>query len=154
MLKNVITGPKVTEIYRVSADVNRGAVVVKNLATGKADPADGVGVEIYFVDKDNQPMGALSDVEISQYDLSLDVVKADELAILVKPALGVQYATDQIDNTGLVSGDYLVAGTATNVGKLVKATTGNVSTLKYIGTFDDAGHTLYRFEVVEPHTVA
>jgi len=154
MLRNIITGSKTTEIYKVSTSLNRGSVVTKNLTTGKADPADGEGVQLYFLDKDNQPQGHLSDVEISQYDSNLDVVKADELGVLVKGSLGTQWGTDQVDSTGLIAGDYVVAGSTTNKGKLVKGTTGKTSTLKYIGTYDDSGHTLYRFEIVEPFTIA
>ncbi|ALS22302.1 hypothetical protein [Paenibacillus naphthalenovorans] len=153
MLRNIITGSKVTEIYKVSADLKRGSVVTKNLSTGKAEPADGEGVQIYFLDKDNQPQGHLSDVEISQYDSSLDTVKANELGVLVKPIVGTQWATDQVSGTFSV-GDYAVAGTAANKGKLIKAVATKVSTLKYVGTYDDAGHTLYQFEVVNPFTVA
>lgn len=152
MLRNVIAAPRVTEIYKVSAAMKRGSVVTKNLSITKADPADGEGVQIYFLDKDNQPTGHLSDVEISQYDDSMDIVKADTLGILVKYSVGAQIATDQVAGT-FAAGDYAIAGSTTNVGKLIKAVSTKVSTLKYIGDYVDAGHTLKLFEVVHPHTV-
>ncbi|GAA4880584.1 hypothetical protein GCM10023310_71000 [Paenibacillus vulneris] len=152
MLRNIITGSKTVEIYRVANDIKRGSVVTKNLNTKKADAADGEGVQIYFLDKDSQPLGHLSDVEISGYDQSIDVVKADELAILVKPALGTQWGTDQV-NGDFAVGDYAIAGTGANKGKLTKAASGKVSTLKYIGSYDDNGHVLQVFEVVNPFTV-
>ncbi|GMX64394.1 hypothetical protein Elgi_36630 [Paenibacillus elgii] len=149
MIRNVITGPKTVEIYKVGQELNRGSVVTKNLTTGKAEPADGEGVQIYFLDKDNQPMGYLSDVEISNYDPTMDVVKADTLGILVKPVVGTHWAVDQISGT-FAKGDYAVG----SKGKLVKAATGKTSILKYIDVYDDGGKTLYQFEVVHPYTVA
>lgn len=149
MIRNVITGPKTVELYKVGQELNRGSVVTKNLTTGKAEPADGEGVQIYFLDKDNQPMGCLSDVEISNYDPKMDVVKADTLGILVKPAVGTHWAVDQVDGTFAV-GDYAIA----SKGKLVKATSGKVSILKYVGVYDDGGKTLQQFEVVYPYTVS
>jgi hypothetical protein len=92
-------------------------------------------------------------MEISDYTDAADTVKADTLGLLVKPSVGEQYATDQVVAPGLAAGDYAIAGTTTNAGKLIKATTGKVSTLKYVGTYDDAGNTLYAFESVYPKTV-
>jgi hypothetical protein len=154
MLRSVITGSKTVEIYKVSSDMNRGAVVTKNLSTKVAEKADGITVDTYLVDYDSQPVGHLSDVEISAYDPTMDVVKANSLAVLIKPAVGTQWATDQIVPTGLMAGDYLVAGTGADAGKLVKATTGQVSIYKYIGEYQDGGVILHQFEVVFPHTVA
>ncbi len=151
MLRNIINGVATSEIYKIGADLNRGTVVTKNYTSKTASKADGVGVETFFVDFDAVPMGYQSDMEISDY--SLDIVKANTLAILKKLVSGT-WATDQVDATGLSAGDYLVAGTTTNTGKLIKATTGKVSPYRYVGTYDDAGHTLYAFEVVEPKTIA
>jgi len=154
MLRNVIEGENITRIYKVTADTKRGSVVVKNLTTDSADKADGVGLETYLLDFDYQPTGYQSDMEISAYTTEADTVLASTYGILIKPALGTVWATDQIDATGLVEGDYLVAGTTTNVGKFIKAVATKVTPYKYVGTYDDGGHTLYSFEIVEPHTVA
>lgn len=149
MIRNVITGAKVVGVYKVSQELNRGSVVIKNLTTGKADPADGEGVQIYFLDKDNQPMGCTNDVEVSSYDPKMDVVKADTFGILVKPVVGTHWAVDQVSGTFAV-GDYAIA----SKGKLVKAAAGKVSILKYVGVYDDGGKTLQQFEVVYPYTVS
>ena len=154
MLKSVIGTSDVNEIYEVTADIYRGSLVTKNLSTGKAVAASDAGVDVWIVDADNQPTGHLSDVEISQYDATLDIVGAGKRAVLKKYPIGAQFAVDQIVTTGFVAGDYGIAGTTTNVGKFVKATTGKVSVFKYLGTFDDSGHTLHKFEVVNPVTVA
>lgn len=153
MFRNVIEGNSTSEIYKIGADMNRGTIVAKNLTTKVAAKADGVGVETYFVDFNSVPTGYQSDMEISEYATSMDVVKANTNVVLKKLISGT-WATDQIDNTGLAVGDYLVAGSTTGVGKLIKATTGKISPYKYVGTFDDAGHTLYAFEIVEPKTIA
>ncbi|ATF13684.1 hypothetical protein A616_17350 [Brevibacillus brevis X23] len=154
MLRNVITGSKTTEIYKVGSDVKRGTVVTKNIGTKVADKASDVAVDTYLVDFDSQPMGHLSDVEISAYEDAMDTVKANTYAVLVKPAVGTQWAIDQIVATGLNAGDYLVAGTAGNAGKLVKATAGKISIYKYVGQYIDGTKTLHQFEVVYPVTVA
>jgi hypothetical protein len=153
MLREVIVSPKVTEIYTVSEDLKRGSVVVKNLTTGKADAASGEGVDVYILDADNQPTGHLADVDISAYDPQMDTVKAGSRAVLIKYGIGGQFATDQVVATGLTAGDYVVAGTSNDKGKLVKAESGSASVFKYLGTYADGDKTLYRFEVVNPVTV-
>lgn len=154
MLKNVIGSSTVNEIYEVTADTRRGSLATKNLATGKAVAASDTGVDVWIVDADNQPTGHLSDVEISQYDDTLDIVKAGKRAVLKKYPVGAQIGTDQIVTTGFIAGDYSIAGTAGNAGKFIKATAGKLSVFKYLGTYDDAGKTLHKFEVVNPVTVA
>jgi hypothetical protein len=153
MLRNIISGQSTQEIYKIDADMHRGTIVTKNLTTKVATKADGVGIETYFVDFDSQPMGYQSDMEISGYTDDMDIVKANTYAVLKKLVSGT-WATDQVDATDLAVGDYLVAGKTTGKGTLIKAVATDVSPYKYIGTYDDAGNTLYSFEVVEPHTVA
>ncbi|RNB59532.1 hypothetical protein EDM57_05160 [Brevibacillus gelatini] len=149
MLRNIITGSKVVEIYKVGSDLPRGSVVAKNLTTKVADKATTGSAETYLLDFDAQPTGCMSDVEISAYDSTMDTVKAGSLAILITPAVGSQWASDQVTATGLTAGDYLVA----DDGKLVKATTGQTSTYRYIGEYMDGNVKLHQFEVVFPHTV-
>ncbi|GFN32593.1 hypothetical protein [Paenibacillus xylaniclasticus] len=154
MIKQVIGTSSINEIYEVTAAIKRGALVTKNLSTGKAVAASDTGVDVWIVDADNQPTGHLSDVEISQYDESLDTISAGSRAVLKKYPVGAQIASDQVVTTGLTAGDYAVAGTSGNAGKFVKATTGKTSIFKYLGTYDDAGHTLYNFEIVNPVTLS
>ena len=153
MLRNVIESAKTVEIYKISQEVKRGAVVEKDLATGVATKADAEGVQVYIVDKDNQPTGHLADVEISAYDDSMDIVEAGSLAVLVSYGLGGQFATDQVNGTFTVGG-YAIAGTGADAGLLVPAVATNVSKFKYVGEYLDGNKTLHRFEVVNPHTVA
>lgn len=154
MLRNIIEGAHTTEIYEIGSELKRGSVVTKNYTTQVADKASGEGVAIYLVNADFAPTGHESDLEISEYTDQADIVAANALAVLVKPAVGSHWATDQVVATGLAAGDYLIAGTAGDVGLLIKAVATNVSTYRYVGTYDDAGNTLYQFEVVAPHTVA
>lgn len=149
MIRNVITGPKTVEIYKVATEMKRGTIVTKNLSTQVADKATDT-IETYLVDYDSQPTGCLSDVEVSAYDPKMDTIAANSLAVLIKPAVGTHWATDEVVATGLASGDYLVP----NAGKLVKATTGKTSIYKYVGEYQDGDKTLYQFEVVTPHTLA
>lgn len=153
MLRNIINGIATSEIYKAGAEVVRGVVVVKDYSAKTVGKADSVGVEVFFVDKDHAPTGAFSDTEVSDYTTEAETVAANELCI-VKQLTSGTWATDQVDATGLTAGDYLIAGATTNVGKLVKAVSTNVSTMKYVGTVDDGGNTLYAFEIVPQHTVA
>lgn len=153
MLRNIIDSSKVVEIYKVADEVKRGALVSKNLATGVASKASGNGVDVYLVDFDAQTTGDLADVDVSQYDATMDTVKANSLAVLVKYPVGAQFATDQVNGTFTVGG-YAIAGTAANTGLFVPAVATNVTTFKYVGEYVDGDKTLQRFEVVNPHTVA
>lgn len=153
MLRNIIEGAHTTEIYEIGSALKRGSVVTKNYTTKVADKASDEGVQIYLVDSDFVPTGYESDLEISEYTDQADIVAANTLAVLIKPSLGSQWATDQVVATGLAAGDYLIAGTVADVGLLIKAVATKVSTYRYVGTYDDAGNTLYQFEVVAPHTV-
>ncbi len=150
MLRNIIGSENVTEIFKVSADVKRGAVVEKDLAAGVANKADAEGVDIWVVDADNQPTGHLSDVEISAYEL--DDVKANSFAVLKKYPVGASFATDQVSGS-FVNGSYAIAGTGATAGLLVPAVATNVSILKFVGEYQDGDKTLQRFEVVLPKTV-
>jgi hypothetical protein len=154
MLKNIINGVSTSEIYKLgNTDMNRGTLLVKDYTNKVANKADAVAVETYFLDFDSQPTGHLSDVEVSQYDSSMDTVKANTYAVLKKLVSGT-WATDQVIATDLSAGDYLYGGTDANIGKLVKAVSTNVTPYRYVGTYDDCGHTLFMFEIVEPKTIA
>jgi hypothetical protein len=152
MLRNIIESSKVTELYKITADTKRGSLVVKNSTTESADKADAKAVETYILDFDYQPTGVQADMEISAYTDEADTVKAGAVGILVKYAQGGQFGTDQVDGT-FAAGDYAIAGTGAKAGLFVKAVTGNVSIYKFVKSYDDAGHTLQRFEIVEPKTV-
>lgn len=148
-----LMGNGTSEIYKFSEEVKRGSVVVKDLTTKTAKKADKEGVEIYFADFDYQPTGVYSDMEVSDYTAEADTIKKDGLGLLKKYIVGSQIATDQVDGV-LTAGDYVVAGTSDKVGMLIKAVSTNVSVLKYVGEYNDAGNKLYAFEIVNPHTVA
>ncbi|MFC0903860.1 hypothetical protein ACFHWD_04040 [Clostridium sp. MT-14] len=154
MLRNVIEGENITRIYKISKETRRGSLMVKNLTTESADKADDVGTETYLLDFDFQPMGYQSDMEISAYTDQADIVPAGTLGILVKPAVGSVWATDQINMAEVAKGDYLMAGTGDDVGKFVKAISGKTTVYKYVGEYNDAGHELQAFEIVEPKTIA
>ena len=149
MLRNVIGKEIISEILKVSDELKRGSLLVKNDATKVASKADGVGVDVFVLDFDAQPTGHLSDSEISQYDPVYDTVPAGTLALLKKYPVGAQIATDQVTGT-FADGKYAVA-----LGGLFSpAATGAVSTFKYAGTYADGAKTLTLFRVVEPTTVA
>lgn len=157
MLKSVIGAADVTEIYEITGEIKRGSLVAKNLTTNKAEKATDVGVDVFLLDADNQPTGHLSDVELSQYLDELDTVSGR--GILVSFGVGKQFATDQVEVDGsgnylVAKGDYAVAGGTGKEGLFAKATTGDTSKFKCLGEYDDAGHALVLFQVVDPVTVA
>lgn len=154
MFRNIIQGQSTQEIYKIGAeDMKRGSVVVKNLTTKVAEAADDVATEVYLLDFDFQPTGHLADVDISNYSDEADTVKAGTYGILKKLVSGI-WGTTQIVEAGLTEGDYLIAGTGATAGKFIKATTGDVTPYKYMGTYDDAGNELHLFEIVEVKTIA
>ena len=149
MLRNIIESAKTVEIFKVAEEVKRGALVVKNNVSKTASKANGQGVQVYVVDFDAQPTGHLADVEVSQYDATMDTIPANTLAVLTTYAVGGNFATDQVEGV-FVDGDYAVA----NAGLFAKATVGQVSKFKYVGEYVDGDKVLQQFEVVDPHTVA
>ena len=156
MLRNILDfGNYTTEIYKLGAnDLKRGTVVAKDLATATADKASVKGTDVYLLDFDFQPTGALADVDVSAYSDEADIVKKGTYAILVKYNLGCQFAIDQVDTTvAIVAGDMLMAGTGATAGKLVKAVATNVTSLRYNGIYLDGSKTLYIVEIVEAKTV-
>lgn len=152
MLRNVIESGKVTEIVKVSEELKRGQLVVKNLANGTVGKADGVGVDVWVINADTQPTGNLSDVEVSAYDPSMDTIPANSYAVAEKYSVGGSIAVDQVDGA-FVAGDYAVAGTTTKKGLFTKATVGKVSVFKFVGDYQDGDKVLKRFEIVSPVTV-
>lgn len=155
MLRNIIGSGFTTEIYKLGAnDLKRGTIVTKTLSTATADKASDKGVEVYVLDFDYQPTGALANVDVSAYDVVADTVKAGTYGILVKYNVGHQFATDQVDVTApIVAGDYLIAGTGATAGKFIKAVATKVTPFRYADIYLDGSKTLYQIEVVEPKTV-
>ncbi|MBD5589185.1 hypothetical protein [Clostridium botulinum] len=150
MLRNLIASDfNSVEIYKIGEKVKRGAVLVKDYSGKVAKKADGVGIGIYLADFDYQPIGHLSNSEVSDYTEEADTIKENSLGLLIKPRIGETWASDEVDTKDLAVGDYLFA----SKGKLVKATAGQESILQFVGEYSDAGHKLSAFEVVEVHTV-
>ncbi|WP_137743260.1 hypothetical protein [Robertmurraya siralis] len=145
MLRSVIEAPKTVEVYKISdKKLKRGTLVSKS--NGVAVAANGNAVDVFILDADNQPMGHLSDVEISAYEL--DDVNANERGILTTYAVGAQFAVDQVEGE-FTDGDYAVAVD----GKFAPAQAGNVSKFKFVGNYQDGNVTLKQFRVVDPVTV-
>lgn len=149
MLRNIIESSKVVEVYKIGSDANRGQLLTKDLATKVADKSTGEGVDVFILDYDSQPTGHLADSEVSAYDPTMDVIKANKEAILVSYPVGAQFATDQVDGT-FAEGDYAVSAS----GKFKKAVSTDVSKFQFVGEYLDGSVKLQQFQVVEPHTVA
>lgn len=134
-----IDGKNIDVMCNAGVDLIRGMIVQKDLKTGTAIlPVDQTG--LYFVDKDNQPIGLMGyEGDLSEYDSRLENIKTNEPIQLEKMFSGERYATDQIVTEGLVVGDKLDAGVD---GKLIKAAVDSVSNLIYGGAYNDNGHAL------------
>lgn len=133
-------------MYKAEADVVTGMAVVKadDAFTFKLPEADDTAADLFFVDKERVPSGwNTSRGDMSDYDEDFVNVKKDEFAKLIAYYPGERFATDQIEESSLVAGDRLAAGTD---GKLKKAT---AATSKYIfrSYWTDCGHKLGIVEV-------
>ena len=144
-----ISGKNATAMFTADVAMVQGMVVVKN-GTEAVLPTAGAS-NLFFVTKERIPTGLLTvQGELSDYNTAFETISANESVILTKYFVGESIATDQITGTP-ASGVYLIAGVD---GKLKEQTAGTTSTIICRGTYDDAGHTLYKIEFVEPNVVA
>jgi hypothetical protein len=151
MLRNLMASDKVAiATYKADVAMVRGMGVQKS-GTEAILPAAATGEGIFFVTKEQVPTG-LDTLrgEISDYDDIFEKISVGEPVVLVKYAVGEVFANNQVTGT-IADGTYAVIGTD---GKIKAATTGNVAYLISRGAYDDAGHALTAFEVVDAHTVA
>lgn len=151
MLRELITNSGVAANAMFTADVAmvQGMVVVKS-GTAAVLPTAGAG-NLFFVTKERIPTGVLSlKGDLSDYITEYENIAAGDYVVLNKFTVGEVIATNQITGTP-AAGVYLIAGTD---GKLKEQTATTTSTFICRGTYDDAGHTLYKVEIVEPNVVA
>lgn len=143
-----------SHVIKVGEAMERGMVVTKDYANNQIMKADNVTEQLFIVDYDYQPEGAYSDTEVSDYSTEANTLVANQYALAKKPMLSAVFATDKVITTSLVANtSYVKAGTTVNEGKFVVAVATDVVTYRYLGTYNDNGNTLYKFEVVEQHTV-
>ena len=151
MLRELIanSGYAANAMFTADVDMVQGMVVVKS-GTEAALPTAGAG-NLFFVTKERIPTGVLSlKGDLSDYTSDYENIKAGEFVKLEKYYVGDIVATDQITGTP-TAGTYLIAAID---GTLTAQTSGTTSTMICRGTYDDAGHTLYKVEIVEPNVVA
>lgn len=135
--------------YTADVAMVRGMGVQKS-GTEAVLPTVATGEGIFFVTKEQVPTGIDTlRGEISDYDDIFEKIAVGEPVVLVKYAVGEVFADDQVTGT-IADGTYAIVGTD---GKIKAATTGDVAYLISRGAYDDAGHALTAFEVVEAHTV-
>lgn len=150
MFRNLIGEDQFKTMVTATADIKRGVLVTFAPATGKATSAVADSVDVYFVDKDSQPMGVYSEFELDEYSNEMDLIKKDEMCLLVKPQVGQVKAFENVTATGLTVNDKLSVGAN---GVFVKAVAGKTAIGKYLGTYDDNGHTLYMVEFTYPTVI-
>ena len=151
MLRELIanSGYAANAMFTADVDMVQGMVVVKS-GTEAALPTAGAG-DLFFVTKERIPTGVLSlKGELSDYIDEYENISAGEFVKLEKYRVGDVIATNQITGTP-AAGTYLIAGTDGKLKAQVSATTSNMVCR---GTYNDAGHTLYKVEIVEPYTAA
>lgn len=151
MLRELIANSGYAANAMFTADVAmvQGMVVVKS-GTEAALPTAGAG-DLFFVTKERIPTGVLSlKGELSDYIDEYENIAAGEFVKLEKYRVGDVVATNQITGTP-AAGTYLIAAIDGTLKAQVSATTSNMVCR---GTYDDAGHTLYKVEIVEPYTAA
>ena len=121
-----------------------GMAVVKNEANKTFEFASAeTAADVFFVDKERVPSGYnAARGDMSDYDEDFVTLKENEMGKLIAYYVGERFAVDQYDETGLVEGVRVSAGTD---GKLVKATVASKYVFK--GFVDDNGHKLAVIEV-------
>ena len=137
MMVNEIVGVDAT--YTADADLATGMGVVKDLANKLAKlPTADTGVDVVFVQKARIPTGReTAKTYFSDYNEQFNTVNEGDKVVLYNYAYDNIFATDQYDATSLTDG------------KAKIATAGTDSLYKFIGLYNDAGHTLARFYKVE-----
>lgn len=151
MLRELIvnSGYAATAMFTADVAMEQGMVVVKS-GTEAVLPTAGAG-DLFFVTKERIPSGLLSvQGELSDYIDAFENIAANEYVVLNKYHVGDVIATNQITGTP-TAGTYLIAAID---GTLTAQTSTTTSNMVCRGTYNDAGHTLYKVEIVEPKTVA
>lgn len=118
----VISHKNADAMFKAGSAMKRGRLVQKDHATKSAVLPSSTD-ELYFVTKDNYPIGLMSlEGELSDYDPRFEAISANEPVILEKPLSGERYGTTEYVSTGLVAGDYLIVEVAAgdDQGKLKK----------------------------------
>lgn len=149
MMVNEIVGVDAT--YTADADLATGMGVVKDFANKLAKlPTADTGVDVVFVQKARIPTGCnASKTYFSDYNEQFNTVAEGDKVVLYNYAYDNIFATDQYDATSLVDANvdkFVAWGTD---GKAKIAAAGTDSLYKFIGLYNDAGHTLARFYKVE-----
>lgn len=129
--------------YKAAQSMKTGVAVVIDETTGKFDyPTTATGVNVYFVDKERIATGYKAGFSnLSDYEDVYVNVAEGEFAKLKAFAYGDEFATD-------------IEGTPT-VGKVVEFSSTGVadatgdSMYEYIGEYNDAGHILKHFKVLQ-----
>ena len=121
-----------------------GMAVVKNEANKTFEFASAeTAADVFFVDKERIPTGYnAARGDMSDYDEDFVTLKENDFGKLIAYYVGERFAVDQYDETGLVEGVRVSAGTD---GKLAKATVASKYVFK--GFVDDNGHKLAVIEV-------
>lgn len=121
-----------------------GMAVVKNEVNKTFEFASAeTAADVFFVDKERIPTGYnAARGDMSDYDEDFVTLKENDFGKLIAYYVGERFAVDQYDETGLVEGVRVSAGTD---GKLVKATVASKYVFK--GFVDDNGHKLAVIEV-------
>ena len=150
MLRELIanSGYAANAMFTAGVAMVQGMVVVKS-GTEAVLPTAGAG-NLFFVTKERIPTGVLSlKGDLSDYITEYENIAAGEFVKLEKYRVGDIVATDQITGTP-AAGTYLIAAID---GTLTAQTSGTTSNMICRGTYNDAGHTLYKVEIVEPNVV-
>lgn len=134
------------------SEMTQGMGVVKTTDTTVDFPTEATANDVFFVIRGVDHTGDEL-IEIPEYDLKSETIKADEHVVLITPKKSERFFTDQIDLSTVANDDYVVVGTD---GKLIKATAGKTSNLKIVDVnYKDCGkHAGVKVQVVDWKTIA
>lgn len=133
-------------VYKADTDMTVGMGVVIDEENGVVKfPSAAASANIFVVDKERAADGAANALtQFSDYYEDFMTIKKGELVKLHAYARPDRFATDQVDAEALAEAEYMAVGTD---GKWTASK--DATQYKYIGTYKDAGHTLYEISLVE-----
>lgn len=150
MLREIIVhGNKAADAtFKAKTAMKTGVAVQKNYTDGTADlPSAATSANLYFVQKAPIPTGInAARTNMSDYDENFVNVAKDELVVLYQFGPGEEFATDA----------QTAMDASTDKGKTIEFDTDGSfkaaaapSIYRFLGAYDDAGHTLYRIAVLD-----
>ena len=124
-------------------------VVLNRAAKTFSLPSAATAENIFVVHKNRVPTGVYAGMtNFSDYFEQFNTVAVDEYAPLYMYEFGEVFATDQFDTTALTATTTACGVAVGTDGKWTTVSGTSKSKYRFVGMYDDAGHTLAKIEVL------